>query len=90
MDSYAKKVKRFYRSGKWPESWVRDANSKGRISADELAAIISPETVVAEVGRNATKPELLEAADLLGVDAPDGATNAELWAALCEEAGLPC
>ena len=88
MRDKALKIKRYYRRNQWSERMVRDAYEKGRITADELAAIISPRTVIAALGSNPVKSELLEAADSLGVDVPDGATNAEITALLDIEAGL--
>lgn len=78
MNSKAKKIKRLYRSRLWPAAWVRDAHAKGRISSDDLAAIIAPWEVVDALGSRPSKADLLGACETLGLDAPEGATNTQI------------
>ena len=39
LSAYAKKVQKWYESGQWPLSWVRNAVVKGKITADEFEVI---------------------------------------------------
>jgi len=40
MSPMYKKIKAWYDSGAWPESWVRNAYDKGKITHEELQDIL--------------------------------------------------
>lgn len=81
MSKYALKVKRFYDAGIWTARMVHDAVTKGKITALECAAIIGgAQGVLEELGSNPTKPRLLEACAVLGIEADESMTKAELLA----------
>jgi len=88
MRSQTLKIKRRYRNGQWRQSWVHDAYEKGHITADEYAAIVSPGSIVAAIGSRPTKAQIMAAADALGADIPDNATNDEAMMLLRAEAGM--
>ena len=40
MSSFAERVKRYYDAGVWNDEMVRNAHAKGRITEDEMRAIL--------------------------------------------------
>ena len=79
MSKFAIKVKGYYERGIWTRSMVQDAVTKGKITALEAAAILGGAQGVLELlGSGATKAELLEACDVLGIEADAGMTKAEI------------
>ena len=40
MSSFAERVKRYYDAGIWNDEMVRNAHAKGRITEDEMRAIL--------------------------------------------------
>lgn len=86
MSKYAQKVKRYYDMGIWTARMVHDAVTKGKITTLECAAILGgAQGVLAELGSNPTKTRLLEACAVLGIEADESMTKAELLA-LIEDA----
>ena len=81
VSKYALKVKRYYEAGIWTARMVHDAVAKGKITALECAAILGgAQGVLAELGSNPTKARLLEACAVLGIEADESMTKAELLA----------
>ena len=80
---FAQKVKRYYDAGTWTERMVRDALAKERINALECACILR-DGVLEALGSNPTKAELLDAAEMLGLAVPEGATKAEIEGLIAE------
>ena len=81
VSKYAQKVKRWYDEGTWKDWMVRNAVTKGKITALECAAILGgAQGVLEELGNNPTKTRLLEACAVLGIEADESMTKAELLA----------
>jgi len=76
---FAAKVKRYYDAGTWTARMVRDALDKGRITALECACILCA-GVIEALGDDPSRDDLLEAAEMLGLSVPDGATDEEIVA----------
>ena len=80
---FATKVKRYYDAGTWTARMVRDALDKGRITDLECACILR-DGVLEALGSSPTKAELLDAAEMLGLSVPEGATKAEIEELIAE------